>query len=69
MMIPIDLLTPIHDDLLKFGRAGLPVRPWLGLYSTEVEDKLVVVGVAAKARPRAQKSRPANRARGQRRKV
>jgi S1-C subfamily serine protease len=24
------------------------VRPWLGLYSTEVEDKVIVVGIAGK---------------------
>ncbi len=48
MVVPIDLLTPIVDDLRKFGRTQKPVRPWLGLYSTEVEDKVVVVGMAAK---------------------
>jgi len=46
MMVPIDLLKPILDDLRRFGRATRPVRPWLGLYSTEIEDKVVVVGVA-----------------------
>jgi S1-C subfamily serine protease len=48
MVIPIDLLAPIRDDLTKFGRVTRPVRPWLGLYSTEVEDKVVVVGLAGK---------------------
>jgi S1-C subfamily serine protease len=48
MVIPIDLLAPIRDELTKFGRATKPVRPWLGLYSTEVEDKVVVVGIAGK---------------------
>lgn len=48
MVIPIDLLAPIKDELMKFGRTSKPVRPWLGLYSTEVEDKVVVVGVAGK---------------------
>jgi S1-C subfamily serine protease len=43
MIVPIDLL-----DLRKFGRANRPVRPWLGLYSTEIEDKIVVVGIAPK---------------------
>ena len=36
------------DDLRKFGRVNRPVRPWLGLYSTEIEDKIVVVGIAPK---------------------
>ncbi len=46
MMVPIDLLDPILDDLMKFGRRNAPPRPWLGLYATEVEDRLVVVGLA-----------------------
>ena len=48
MIVPIDLLKPILDDMRKFGRVNRPVRPWLGLYSTEIEDKVVVVGVAPK---------------------
>jgi S1-C subfamily serine protease len=46
MMVPIDLLEPIFDDLLKFGRRNAPSRPWLGFYATEVENRLVVVGLA-----------------------
>jgi S1-C subfamily serine protease len=46
MMVPIDLLKPVVDDLLKFGRRNAPPRPWLGLYATEVEDRLVIVGLA-----------------------
>ncbi len=48
MVIPIDLLAPIRDELTKFGRTQKPVRPWLGVYSTEIEDKIVVVGLAGK---------------------
>jgi len=48
MIVPIDLLKPILDDLRKFGKANKPVRPWLGLYSTEIEDRIVVVGIAPK---------------------
>src|SRR6202161_3827643 len=46
MIVPIDLLNPILDDLMKFGRRNAPPRPWLGLYATEVEDRLVIVGLA-----------------------
>ena len=46
MIVPIDLLKPVLDDLMKFGRRSGPPRPWLGLYATEVEDRLVVVGLA-----------------------
>src|SRR5450830_11958 len=48
MTVPIDLLKPILDDLRKFGRVNKPARPWLGLYSTEIEDKVVAVGIAPK---------------------
>jgi S1-C subfamily serine protease len=48
MVVPIDLLKPILDDLRKFGRVNKPARPWLGLYSTEIEDKIVAVGIAPK---------------------
>ena len=48
MVVPIDLLKPILDNLRRFGRLDKPARPWLGVYSTEVEDKIVVVGIAAK---------------------
>ena len=46
MIVPIDLLKPIFDDLMKTGRRSGPPRPWLGLYATEVESRLVVVGLA-----------------------
>jgi S1-C subfamily serine protease len=46
MIVPIDLLKPIFNDLMKFGRRSGPARPWLGLYATEVDDRLVVVGLA-----------------------
>jgi S1-C subfamily serine protease len=49
MIVPIDLLNPILDDLLKFGRRNAPPRPWLGFYATEVEHRLVIVGLAEKA--------------------
>ncbi|MFO1056184.1 MAG: S1C family serine protease [Dongiaceae bacterium] len=46
MIVPIDLLKPILDDLMSTGRANRPPRPWLGLYATEAEGKVVVVGMA-----------------------
>jgi S1-C subfamily serine protease len=46
MIVPIDLLKPILDDFLTIGRANRPPRPWVGLYATEVEDKVVIVGLA-----------------------
>ncbi|HZT51813.1 MAG TPA: S1C family serine protease [Stellaceae bacterium] len=46
MIVPIDLLPPILDDLTSYGRPNHAPRPWLGLYATEVEDKIVVAGLA-----------------------
>ena len=48
MVVPIDLLTPILEDLRKFGRVNKPARPWLGMYSTEIDNRIVIVGVSAK---------------------
>ena len=46
MVVPIDLLKPILDDLRRFGRVNKPARPWLGLYSTEIDNRVVVIGIA-----------------------
>ena len=48
MIVPIDLLKPVLDDLRKFGRVNKPARPWLGMYSTEIDNKVVVIGISDK---------------------
>jgi len=48
MIVPIDLLKPVLDDLKKFGRVNKPARPWLGMYSTEIDGKVVVIGISGK---------------------
>jgi S1-C subfamily serine protease len=45
MIVPIDLLKPIFDDLLRHGRPNRPPRPWLGFYAAEVESRVVVIGI------------------------
>lgn len=47
MAVPIDLLNPILDDLLRYGRVNKPARPWLGMMTTEYEGHLVVAGVVS----------------------
>jgi S1-C subfamily serine protease len=47
MIVPIDILKPILGDLFRLGRQDRPPRPWLGLYATEVDDKVLVMGLAA----------------------
>ncbi len=46
MIVPIDLLPPILEDLLTYGRVNKPVRPWLGIYSAESEGNVIVAAVA-----------------------
>jgi len=48
MIVPIDLLKPVLDDLRRFGRVNKPARPWLGMYSHEIDNKIVVIGIADK---------------------
>jgi S1-C subfamily serine protease len=46
MIVPIDLLPPILDDLLAYGRVNKPARPWLGVYSAENGDEIIVASVS-----------------------
>jgi S1-C subfamily serine protease len=49
MAVPIDLLTPILDDLIRHGRPPRPPNAWLGLFASDLENKVFVVGVYAGA--------------------
>ena len=46
MFVPIDVLVPILDDMVKTGRPARPPRPWLGMYASEDNQRIVVGGVA-----------------------
>jgi S1-C subfamily serine protease len=46
MIVPIDLLPPILDDLLTYGRVNKPARPWLDVFSAENGDGIIVASVA-----------------------
>ncbi len=46
MFVPIDLLRPILDDMVKRGRSTEPPRPWLGMYTVELQGRLIVNGLA-----------------------
>ena len=48
MYVPTDLLKPVLDDMLSMGQPNRPPRPWLGLYATEVDDRVVIAGVSGK---------------------
>jgi serine protease Do len=45
MFVPIDLLKPLLDDLLSTGKRREAPRPWLGVYSEEVQGHVVVTRV------------------------
>ena len=45
MSVPVDLLVPILQDLLRYGRSLKPARPWLGMFASEVDSQLLVAGV------------------------
>ena len=46
MVVPANLLPPVLNDLLAYGRPNKPARPWLGLYATEDESGVVVTSMA-----------------------
>ena len=46
MFVPIDHLKPILTDLIRTGRARAAPRPWLGLFTEEFRDKLIIMFVA-----------------------
>lgn len=45
MFVPVDLLKPMLGDLIAAGRSRQPARPWLGVYSEEVQGHVVVTRV------------------------
>ena len=45
MSVPVDMLKPILDDLMRYGRRATPPRPWLGWLVQEIDAKLVIAGI------------------------
>lgn len=46
MFVPVDLLKPIMNDLVRNGRRAGPARPWLGVSADEVQGRLLVTRVS-----------------------
>lgn len=46
MVVPIDLLEPVFEAILRRGRPDRPPRPWLGVFAGDVDDRVVVIGFA-----------------------
>lgn len=45
MVIPIDLLPPVLNDLLLYGKRNEPARPWVGWFPQETDDGLIISGL------------------------
>ncbi|HTS23292.1 MAG TPA: S1C family serine protease [Casimicrobiaceae bacterium] len=46
LFVPIDLLKPIMDDLVRTGHRAGPARPWLGVSADEIQGRLLVSRVS-----------------------
>jgi len=47
MFVPIDALKPILGSMIASGRSDAPPRPWLGIYSEELRQRVFVTRLAA----------------------
>jgi S1-C subfamily serine protease len=45
MFVPIELLTPVIEEICAYGRRASPPRPWLGMLVHDDQQDLTVVGV------------------------
>ena len=45
MIVPIELLTPIFDDLRRYGRPNRSARPWLGFFVYDDDGDLTVANI------------------------
>jgi S1-C subfamily serine protease len=46
MFVPIDLFSPIFDEMMKEGRTAASHRPWMGMFTAEVDGQIEVIGLA-----------------------
>jgi S1-C subfamily serine protease len=46
MFVPIDLLMPIFQEMLSEGRTAASHRPWMGMFTAEVDGQVQVIGLA-----------------------
>ena len=46
MMVPVDLLSPVLEEMLAHGRVNKPPRLWLGIYAAEAGGKVIVADLA-----------------------
>ncbi len=46
MFVPIDLLKPILQDLIRQGKSAQPQRPWLGMHLEESIGRVIVLRIS-----------------------
>jgi S1-C subfamily serine protease len=49
LFVPVDVIQPILAELMQTGTRSTPPRPWLGVYSTETNARVVVAGLLSTA--------------------
>src|SRR5580704_8187541 len=45
MFVPVDLLGPVLEDMIEIGHPRRQPRPWLGIYTAEQADHVIVAGL------------------------
>ena len=45
MFVPVDLLAPVLEDMIEIGHPRRQPRPWLGIYTAEQADHVIVAGL------------------------
>ena len=45
MFVPVDLLEPVLEDMIELGQPRRRPRPWLGVYTAEQADRVMVAGL------------------------
>jgi serine protease Do len=58
LAIPIDLLAPARDAMVRTGRPARPPRPWLGIRAVGIDGGIGVAGVSPRGPAQAAGLRP-----------
>jgi S1-C subfamily serine protease len=45
MFVPIDMLAPVLAEMIELGHPRRQPRPWLGIYTAEQSDHVIVAGL------------------------
>ena len=48
MFVPINLLKPILNDLIKHGRRKTDIKPYMGISTTASSGKVIITRISKK---------------------